>query len=72
MLYRNLRFAMHQALNQRWPHWDVYRITTDRWHRHWQCEWDGCTKAVRAFTSWGALAKAMRHAVKEAKQKDAA
>ncbi len=43
-------------------HFDVYRITTDRWHRTWQCEWEGapCARAVRAWTRRGVERKAWR------------
>lgn len=65
--YRFVRYAIHQAIeNGPWPHWAVYRIHTDKWRRTWQCEWDGCQKAQRAYTSWGALAKAARAFRKEA------
>lgn len=39
---------------------DYYRIKTDRWHRTWQAEWEGCLKAPRAWTSRGITRKARR------------
>lgn len=42
-------------------HLEVYRITTDRWRRTWQAEWDGLgTNAVRAWTNHGVRRKANR------------
>lgn len=31
-----------------------------RWSRTWQAEWDGCQRAVRAYTEWGVRRKAER------------
>lgn len=43
---------------------DTYRISPgrDRWRRTWQAEWDGCQRAVRAYTERGVYAKALRAA----------
>lgn len=46
-------------------HIDTYRITTDRWHRTWQAEWDGCQRAPRAWTERGVTRKALRWHAKE-------
>lgn len=70
MLYKHLRWALHQMLAQNHPHWTVYRITTDKWRRTWQCEWDGAPRAYRAYTSWGALHRALRAAQRWAKLLD--
>lgn len=40
----------------------TWRKSTDRWHRTWQCEWEGCSRAVRAWTRQGVLRKAVRKA----------
>lgn len=37
-----------------------YRVTTDRWFRTWQAEWEGCCRAPRAWTLPGLKRKACR------------
>lgn len=41
------------------PRWSRRR-TSDRWHRTWQAEWNGCQRAVRAYTRLGVIRKAAR------------
>ena len=64
--YRRISFAMRRSLSGAYPHFNLYRVTTDRWRRGWQCEWDGCQTAVRACTWLGAFVKACRAAEKQA------
>lgn len=44
----------------RWRRKGGFSPTQDRWHRCWQAEWDGCERAVRAWTEVGVRRKAMR------------
>lgn len=39
----------------------VIRRPTRWWRRTWQAEWDGCQRAVRAYTRNGCIVKAVRH-----------
>lgn len=41
-------------------HIDYYRVTTDRWRRTWQAEWQGCERAPRAWTRRGIERRALR------------
>lgn len=68
LLYRHTRFVIQQQIASGALGWTTYRITTDRWGRHWQSEWNGAPRAYRAYTSWGALirsGRAMKRWVKE-------
>lgn len=68
LLYRHVRHLIQQQLASQALGWNVYRITSDRWGRHWQAEWNGAPRAFRAYTSWGALirtGRAMKHWAKE-------
>jgi hypothetical protein len=39
------------------------------WQRTWQAEWDGCERAVRAYTRHGALTKAVRRQLEATKER---
>ena len=60
LLYRHTRFVIQQQIASSCAGWAAYRITTDRWGRRWQAEWDGAPRAYRAYTSWGALIRSGR------------
>jgi hypothetical protein len=47
---------------------DTYRVSSDKWRRTWQAEWNGCQRAPRAWTELGVRRKAIRWIARKSRE----